>query len=121
MSTEQQLGIVLARLDALTGDMSEVRTSTRDLAAAVNRLVLVEDRQINASQALDRAFVEIRRHDERLHSLEMAQPLQKQSSDLVRTIVGWVVSLAVGAGVAQLFNKPAIPDRPRQPAAEQRP
>ena len=100
------LSSIAATLDHLSKDMAEVRTSVKELASAVTRLALVEERQSNANEALARAFKELDRHDRRLNTIEQAQPLQKQSAHIVQSAVALILSAALGAAIASIFIAP---------------
>ena len=106
------------KLDTLIGDVGELKMSMRELTTAVNRLALIEERQANAQDALGRAFKEIEKHDVRIKSLELAEPLQKQSSDIVQKAVGMVMAAVVGALISLVVLKPASP-QPAPPVATQ--
>lgn len=112
------LAVALTRLEGLAGDMADVKTVLRDLAGAVNRLAVIEERQTNSHQAVERAFRELARHEERIGLLELAHPINKHTNTTVNRVVAAVLggvitavlALVVTSGRAQL-----PPDRPRQP------
>jgi hypothetical protein len=62
------------RLDTLHGDVGEIKTALRELAAAVVRLALVEERQAQAAAAQERAFTALERIEARLTVLEQQAP-----------------------------------------------
>lgn len=47
------------RIAAVQGDIKDMKQSLSTMANALNKLAIVEDRQTNAAQALERAFGEI--------------------------------------------------------------
>lgn len=100
------ISTIAAKLDNLQGDMSEMKASIRELATAVARLALVEERQSNANEALTRAFKELDRHDRRLNVIEQAQPLQKHSSNIVQNAVAMILAAVLGGTVAGVFRGP---------------
>lgn len=111
---EQQLAVALARLEGLSSDMADVKSAMGKLTEAVTKLAVVEERQATDREAVGRAFNEISALQGRLKTLELAQPIQKQSSDIVQQLVGLLIAAALGAGISRLV--PA--DSPRAPAAQ---
>lgn len=110
IANEQQLATAIARLDGLVGDMTEVKRSMRELAAAVTKLAVVEERQHATSESLTRAFAELARNSGRIAALELAQPLQKQSSDWVRKAVGLIIAAVMGAVVTGALHNAKAAD-----------
>jgi hypothetical protein len=119
VSDEGQLAVVSARLGSLIDDVTEIKRSMREMALAMTRLAVFEERQVTDREGLGRAFDAIGQLDGRVKSLEQAQPIQKQASDWVHKILGQVVSLVVGAVIALVVvDKVAIDQR--KPAIERR-
>ena len=85
------------KLDNLIDDVAEIKQSLKELTFAVNRLAIIEERQANTADSLGRAFKELEKHDTRIKELELAEPIQKQSSDLVQNVVRMVIAAFVGA------------------------
>ena len=95
-------------LERLTHHIARIREaqdrtekSVSQIADALTRLAIVEERQSNTSGALDRLAKAIEKLDDRLNTLEDAAPVQRLTSDLV----GKIVWAAVGAGTAAVVAK----------------
>jgi hypothetical protein len=58
------------RLNALHEDIGEIKVALGKLSDAITKLALVEERQTQAAQALERAFKAIEKIESRLTSLE---------------------------------------------------
>lgn len=91
--------VVATRLDALHGDMQDLKTSQREMTSAFQKLLVIEERQTAASASLERAFVALDKTssdvyavEKRVDSLERDAPMQKQTSN-------WVVSAVWGAAI----------------------
>lgn len=95
---QQRLLEAVIRVEAMGPDISEMKTSMRDMAQAITHLAVFEERQIHDRQALGRAFEQIEGHDGRIRTLELAQPIQQMTSDWVRKVV-WLVMAAVMSSV----------------------
>ena len=54
--------------------LSSIEKTMLDLADKVGRLILIEERQTRTSEALDRVFSTLKSQDDRVRSLELAQP-----------------------------------------------
>lgn len=84
------LAILNHRLETLHADLGDVKSAMRDVAAALVKLTLLEERQAQSSEALQRAFSVLERVEARLATLEAAQPMQ--------SLVGrWVTGAMWGA------------------------
>ena len=101
---ESDINVVITRLGLLSEDVGELKETLRQIASAVTRLALVEERQMQTNEALSRAFKQIDKLDlkltgieQRLGTLERLQPLQQQTN-------GWVLtSVWISAGAAVMF------------------
>ena len=101
---ESDINVVITRLGLLSEDVGELKETLRQIASAVTRLALVEERQMQTNEALSRAFKQIDKVElkltgieQRLGSLERLQPQQQQTSAWVTTM------LLATAGAAVMF------------------
>lgn len=85
--------VIAVRLDNLHEDVSSMSVVLRELATAVTKLAVIEERQGQAAQALERAFKVLEKVEGRLDLLEKSQPMQQQATDWVRTGVWMVVGM----------------------------
>ena len=89
---DSDINVVITRLGLLSDDVGELKETLRQIATAVTRLALVEERQSQTNEALSRAFKQIDKFElkltgieHRLGSLERLQPQQQQTSAWVTT------------------------------------
>lgn len=95
--TDGLVQVIAVRLDNLHADVNGMQEVLKELATAVTKLAVIEERQGQAAQALERAFKVLEKVESRLDSLERLQPMQQQTS-------AWVVAaLWAAAGAAALF------------------
>ena len=101
---DPDINVVITRLGLLSDDVGELKETLRQIATAVTRLALVEERQSQTNEALSRAFKQIDKVElkltgieQRLVSLERVQPQQQQTSAWVTTML-WAT-----AGAAVMF------------------
>jgi len=101
---DSDINVVITRLGLLSDDVGELKETLRQIATAVTRLALVEERQSQTNEALSRAFKQIDKVElkltgieQRLVSLERVQPQQQQTSAWVTTML-WAT-----AGAAVMF------------------
>lgn len=101
---DPDINVVITRLGLLSDDVGELKETLRQIATAVTRLALVEERQSQTNEALSRAFKQIDKVElkltgieQRLGSLERLQPQQQQTSAWVTTML-WAT-----AGAAVMF------------------
>ena len=100
---DSDINVVITRLGLLSDDVGELKETLRQIASAVTRLALVEERQMQTNEALSRAFKQIDKLDlkltsieQRIGSLERLQPQQQQTTP-------WVVSAVWAAAGAAFF------------------
>ena len=103
------LAVALERLKTLSSDVSEVKSSMVQMAGAVTRLAVMEERLGSSRDALERAFREINDLQTRLKSVENNQPVQAQTTRWVNQVIGLLIAAAVGAVATSSL-------RPREPA-----
>ena len=101
---DSDINVVITRLGLLSDDVGELKETLRQIASAVTRLALVEERQSQTNEALSRAFKQIDKVEikltsieHRLVALERMQPQQQQTSAWVTTML-WAT-----AGAAVMF------------------
>lgn len=112
MPPDTDLAVAIAKIESISGDMAEIKGTMRELASAVSRLAVIEERQTSTNDAIGRAFKEITALGSRVTNLEQAQPIQKQSSDMVQTAVKYIIAAVLGAVLSGLIRVP-----PTSPAA----
>ena len=97
--SDSLIEVVATRLDALHGDMQDLKTSQHEMTSEFQKLLVIEERQTAASAFFERAFVALDKTsndvyavEKRVDSLERDAPMQKQTSN-------WVVSAVWGAAI----------------------
>ena len=93
----KELTELTTKLLALHNDVSEMKIVLKDVAVALTKLALIDERQIVANQTLERAFAAISKLESRLTDLERMAPINNQSRVWVERFV-----LAI-AGAALVF------------------
>lgn len=89
-----------ARFSSLSEDLREVKSTLKELTAAVNRLAVIEERQVTDRASLDRAFGAIKDQEIRIKCLEAGQVTNKQVGHWVLSAV-WAAVGVVGLVVAR--------------------
>ena len=79
------LHVIAIQITNLHDDVGDMKTALKDLASAIIKLALVEERQGQTSLQLERAFKVMERLEARVANLEVAAPLNKQTN-------AWVLS-----------------------------
>lgn len=97
-SGDSLVHVIATKLEALHGDVGEMRGALKDLASAMTTLALVEERQSQAAAAQERAFKVLEKLEGRIELLEKSAPVQAQTS-------AWVMNaMWASAGVIALFT-----------------
>ena len=88
--------VIANRLDNLHGDVSDMKTVLKELVTAVSRLAVIEERQGQATQALERVFTGLKELETRVSVLEIAHPANKKTNEwidkAVLVIIGAVLT-----------------------------
>lgn len=105
------LNLIATRLETLHKDVGDMKVGLKDLAIAITKLAVVEERLATSVQAQERAFKEIGSVKDdvkvvasRVAALETAQPLQKKTSDYTLAAI-WA---AAGMTVTVIAKKAGL-------------
>ena len=90
----QVIGIS-ARLESLHRDVGEMRDVLKELTVAINRLAVVEERQLQTAASLERAFKALEKVENRVADLEKQAPLNKQSNKWMELLLMAVAGAAL--------------------------
>lgn len=107
------LATQLAELHSDVGEiksgMSDFRDGMRELATAITKLALVEERQSQAGQAIERCFKlaerlegKIEAVSSRVTELEKAEPQQARTSEWVDRAIWGIVAATAAAAASKL-------------------
>lgn len=89
--------VIRVELRAMREDLSEIKGAVSKVADALERLARLEERHSTVAGALERAFCSITKIEQRLSTIEIAQPVQKLTS-------GWVTNgVWAAAGMLAMF------------------
>ena len=86
----ESITLLAHQVQALHEDFSEMRVVIKELATTMSRLVVMEERQAQASQSLERAFKVIEKIENRVEALEKDAPINTK-------VTGLIISGACGA------------------------
>ena len=96
-STDLSFQVVIDRLTNLHDDVNDLKESTRDsmkeIASAITKLVLLEERQSNTNDNFSRVVLQLDGIQKRVEELEKQEPLQKLTSKYVMSAV-WAAATA---------------------------
>lgn len=101
-----QLAIALERLKAVSTDVAEMKSSMVQMAGAVTRLAVMEERLGSSREAQERAFGEISELKKQVKELQAAQPAQAQTTRWVNQAVGLLIAAVIGAGISGVIRSP---------------
>ena len=110
-ANNQRLIEAVIRTEGLGKDISDIKVSMRDMATAITKLAIFEERQVNDRAELGRVSKTLEIHDQRIDRLEIAQPVNNLVSGWVQKAV-WLVMTAVIVALLALVvvnrNDPAL-------------
>lgn len=90
--SEGFVNVLSTRLEVLHSDVTEIKDALKTLSEAITKLALVEERQTQTTQALERCFGAVEKIERRLDALERA------SAGHTR-VARWVDKAVLGAAV----------------------
>ena len=86
--------VLKERLNALHGDLSEVKSALAQMTEAITKLALVEERQSQTAAALERAFKTIDKIEQRVSAIEQANVKHSTMSVWVDRAISAAVAIA---------------------------
>jgi len=83
MSQETEIALLTNKVQSLHEDMSEMKVVMRDIANALTKLAIIDERQEKMSETQGRIFKLLDNHGERISELEKDGGRQKMAVDWV--------------------------------------
>ena len=109
------------RLEGQADDISDIKTTMRELATAFTQLAIFNERQVTDRAEIKRVFGKLDQFDKRIKDLELAEPAQKKSAEWVDKVINIVMVAVVSAVVSLVLVKQGTsPTLPLPAAQEQR-
>lgn len=101
----EDLAVLSARLTHLAEGVERMETILAQMSESLNKLSIVEERQATAAETVRRLYDKLDTLEERLRTLEIAEPIQSQTSQWIINGV-WGIVGAIGAYlVAKLLGR----------------
>lgn len=97
-----QENVLTVKLDMLHSDVVDMKTALNELSKAITKLALVEERQAQTADAMERAFKAIGKVEDRLSKLELTAPKTKETSAWVDRFILGMVMVVMGFAGAKL-------------------
>ena len=88
--------VLSLKLEMLHNDVVDVKAALTELSKAITKLALVEERQSQTAEALDRAFKAISKIEARLSALEQVAPKAKETSVWMDRFILGIVAMVLG-------------------------
>ena len=90
-----EANVLTVKIDMLHSDVVDMKIAVNELSKAITKLALVEERQSQTADAMERAFKAIGKIEDRLSALELAAPKTKETNAWVdRFILALVMAVA---------------------------
>ena len=91
-----QENVLTVKIDMLHSDVVDMKTALNELSKAITKLALVEERQAQTADAMERAFKAIGKVEDRLSTLELTMPKTKETSAWVDRFILAAVMCVMG-------------------------
>ena len=103
MSQETEIALLTNKVESLHEDMSEMKTVMRDIANALTKLAIIDERQEKMSETQGRIFKVLDNHAERINELEKDD---RRQSLAVNWVFGatWAAAGAFGMVVLKVLG-----------------
>jgi hypothetical protein len=103
MSQETEIALLTNKVESLHEDMSEMKTVMRDIANALTKLAIIDERQEKMSETQGRIFRVLDNHAERINELEKDD---RRQSLAVNWVFGatWAAAGAFGMIVLKVLG-----------------
>ena len=88
--------VLTVKIDMLHSDVVDMKTALNELSKAITKLALVEERQAQTANAMERAFKAISKIEDRLTALELAAPKTKETNAWMDRFILAIVVTAAG-------------------------
>lgn len=103
-ANNQRLIEAVIRTEGLGKDIADIKVSMRDMASAITKLAVFEERQVNDRMEISRVSKAVEVHDLRLDRLEIAQPVNNLVSTWVQKAVWLVVAVTLSALLSTVIS-----------------
>jgi hypothetical protein len=101
---EKSLAVAIAKMDNLHGDVQEIKSAQRDMATAIMKMALVEERQSQAALAQERTFKVLEKMENRFDALEKRVVELEKDEPTQKRVADWVFAAVWGAvGLVAMF------------------
>ena len=94
MIQETEIALLTNKVESLHEDVSDIKMVMRDIANALTKLAIIDERQGKMSETQSRIFKLLDNHDERINALQKDDRHQKVAVDWVYKAVWATVGVA---------------------------
>ena len=96
---DRTIELVAAKMEVLHEDVNDMKVVLKELTSAITKLAVVEERQAQTSQAVERAFKTLEKIESRLGVLEQQSQLTGRTNVWVeRGVIGLATAVVLYAG-----------------------
>jgi len=99
---DQAIGMVVARIALLHEDFGEMKGALKEMANAISKIALVEERQQQAALAQERTFKGLEKLEARLEKLEAQAPINLQNNKRIERLIIGMFSVVAAAVMYKL-------------------
>lgn len=89
MPDNKTIETIAMQMQVLHEDVKDMQSVLKELTTAITKLAIVEERQAQIAQSMERAFKAIEKVEARLTTLEQQAPMNKQTN-------AWADRLVIG-------------------------
>ena len=88
--------VLTVKIDMLHSDVVDMKTALNELSKAITKLALVEERQAQTADAMERAFKAIGKIEDRVSALELTAPKTKETNAWMDRFILALVMVVMG-------------------------
>lgn len=103
MSTESDIAVLTNKVESLHEDLSEMKLVMRDVASALTKLALIDERQSQMIETQERIFKVLDNHDHRINKIERDDSRQELAVNWVYKAV-WAALGVMAMYIAKILG-----------------
>ncbi len=100
-----EIQVLETRIEHLANSMERIEDILVQMSDSINKLAVIEERQAIVTESIKRIYEKLDSIEERLRTLEIAEPMQSQTTEWVLHSIWAIVGAAISFLVVRILNR----------------
>ena len=100
-----EIQVLETRIEHLANSMERIEDILAQMSDSINKLAVVEERQATVTESVKRMYEKLDNIETRLRTLEIAEPMQTQTSTWVLNGIWGIVGAAMAYAITKIFGR----------------